>query len=187
MRFQGNSIDNLIAAAKSKDEILVRDLIVDEIANTIQNNPKEMIKTLRNSNVKISDNSSLEDLVDIASYNLHNNLIFQKNLAVSINNKYLENSETYANSEGGGGSEGGGEGGKGGGGNIVSAIAGMIGSIGQFGASRNDLKAEEMRTKSKMYEKIFGGDKKTNWLPIVAIGGVLLIASLVVWRVTANK
>ena len=184
MRFQGNSIDNLIAAAKSKDEILVRDLIVDEMANAIQNNPKEMIKTLRNSNVRISDNASLEKLVDVASYNLHNNLIFQKNLAVSINNKYLANSETYANGEGEG--EGEGEGG-GGAGNIVSSIASMIGSIGQFGASKNDLKAEELRTKSKMYEKIFGGDKKTNWMPIVAIGGVFLIAALVVWKTTSNK
>jgi hypothetical protein len=185
MRFQGNSIDNLIAAAKSKDEILVRDLIVDEMANAIQNNPKEMIKTLRNSNVRISDNASLEKLVDVASYNLHNNLIFQKNLAVSINNKYLANSETYANGEGDGGSGDGG--GKGGGGNIVASIASMIGSIGQFGAAKNDLKAEELRTKSKMYEKIFGGDKKTNWLPIVAIGGVFLIAALVVWKTTSNK
>ena len=63
----------------------------------------------------------------------------------------------------------------------------MIGSIGQFGAAKNDLKAEELRTKSKMYEKIFGGDKKTNWLPIVAIGGVFLIAALVVWKTTSNK
>ena len=63
----------------------------------------------------------------------------------------------------------------------------MVGSIAQFGSSGKELKAEELKTKSKMYEKIFGKEEKTNWLPIAVIGGVLLIGALVVWRVTANK
>jgi len=192
MRFNGNTIENLISAKKSKDEILVKDLLVDEMSNIIQSEPKQMIKALRNSKVKISDTVSKQDLISIASYNLYNNPIFQKNLAVTITNRNLGSTESYANSEGGsgGGSSSGGEGGGEGGGGaagLVSALAGMIGSIGQFGAARNELKAEELRTKSKMYEKIFGKEKKTNWLPIAVIGGVLLIGALVVWRVTANK
>ena len=180
MRFQGNLIENLTAAAKSKDEVLVRELVLDGMANMIQNNPKEMIKTLRYSKVKISDKPSTEKLIEVASYNLHNNRIFQKNLAVTISKKGLANSNDYAEAEG---SSGGG----GGGGNIVSSIADMIGSIGKFGASRNDLKSEEARTKSKLFDKILGGGNKTNWMPIVVVAGVLLIGAMVVWRVTATK
>ena len=63
----------------------------------------------------------------------------------------------------------------------------MVGSISQWGASKNQLKAEEEKSKSLMYQKIFGNkEKKTNWLPIVAIAGVLLIGGIVVYRVTAK-
>jgi len=93
---------------------------------------------------------------------------------------------------GSGASSGGGEGGGEGGGaaaGIVSSVAGMIGSISQWGASKNQLKAEEAKSKGLMYEKIFGArqNKKTNWLPIVAIAGVLLIGGIVVYRVTAKS
>ena len=185
MRFNGNTIENLISAKKSKDEILVKDLLVDEMSNIIQSEPKQMIKALRNSKVKISDTVSKQDLISIASYNLYNNPIFQKNLAVTITNRNLGSTESYANSEGGSG--GGSSSGGGGGSDIISALAGMVGSIAQFGSSGKELKAEELKTKSKMYEKIFGKEEKTNWLPIAVIGGVLLIGALVVWRVTANK
>ena len=63
----------------------------------------------------------------------------------------------------------------------------MIGSIGKWGSSANDLKAEELRTKSKMYEKIFGGQQKRNWMPIIVVSGVLLIGAMVVWRMTAKN
>lgn len=182
MRFQGNVVDNLTAAARSNDKILVREIIIDEMANIIENDPKQMIKALRFSKVKLSDSVSKEELVSLASYNLHNNTIFQKNLAVTLSMKGSAENHDYANQDGGGG---GGEGG--GGGNIVSSIADMVGSIGKWGASANDLKAEESKTKGKMYEKIFGGQQKTNWLPIVALAGVLLIGGIVVWRVTAKN
>ena len=149
------------------------------MANIIENSPKEMIKTLRYSNVKVNDSVSKEKLVALASYNLYNNPLFQKNIAVTL---VIGNSATksdYASAEGGKGG--------GGGGNIVSAVANMIGSIGKWGASSNDLKAEEERTKGKMYEKIFGGQQKRNWMPIIVVSGVLLIGALVVWRTTAKN
>ena len=63
----------------------------------------------------------------------------------------------------------------------------MIGSISMWGASKNELKTEEAKSKALMYSKIFGAnEKKTNWLPIVAIAGVLLIGGVVVYRVTAK-
>ena len=84
MRFNGNIVENLQAAAESQDEILMKDILIDEMANIIENNPKQMKKTLRYSNVKVSDDISKKKLISLASYNLYNNPIFQKNLAVTL-------------------------------------------------------------------------------------------------------
>lgn len=177
MRYSGNVVNNLMSAAKSQDKVLIKELLVDAMANMIENDPKEMIKTLRHSKVDISENASTSELIKVSSYNLHNNPIFQKNLAVAFTSNGDAESSDYAEAEGG--SEKGG---------LVSSIADMVGSISQWGQSSNDLKKEEERTKARMYEKIFGDNKpKTNWLPIVAIAGVLLIGGIVVWRVTSNK
>ena len=179
MRFQGNIIENLTAAAQSQDESLIKDLVIDEMANIIENDPKEMIKTLRYSKVKVDDAASKEELINLSVKNLYNNSIFQKNLAVTLTKKDSATQHDYAGAEGGGGG--------GGGGNIVSSIADMIGSISKWGASSNDLKSEESRTKARMFEKIFGGQEKTNWMPIIVVAGVLLIGAMVVWRVTAKN
>ena len=191
MRFQGNITENLIAAARSKDSVLLRELVIDKIANIIQTSPKEMVKILRYSKVDISDTATMKELVNAASYNLHNNLLFQKNLAVTIEKGSSAQAEEYAQADdGGGGSTAGGVviNSGGGGGSMVSSIADMIASIGKYGASSNDLKAEQEKSKSLMYQKIFGdGEEKTNWMPIIVIAGVLLIGAMVVWRVTATK
>ena len=180
MRFQGNVVQNLTAAARSNDEILMKELLIDAMVNIIETQPKEMAKTLRYSNIKASDTASKEDLIRLASYNLYNNPIFQKNLAVTLVMGDDATKSDYASAEGSGGEGGGG-------GNIVASIADMIGSISKWGASNQDLKAEEERTRGQMYEKIFGQEKKTNWMPIVVVGGVLIIGAIVVWRMTAKK
>jgi hypothetical protein len=208
MRYQGNIIENLDAAAKARDKSLLKDLILDKISELIQTNPKAIIKALRLSNVKVSNGASKEELINKSVDNLYSNRLFQKNIAVTFVANGIANNSEYANSTGqgfdlsallggGGGGGGGGaapsggaEGGGGGGaGGIVSSIAGMVGSISQWGASKNQLKAEEAKSKGIMYEKIFGArqNKKTNWLPIVAIAGVLLIGGIVVYRVTAKS
>jgi len=199
MRYQGNIIENLHSAAMSNDKVLLKDLILDKTAELIQANPKAIIKALKMSNVKVSDSATKAQLISIAVDNIYQNRIFQKNLAVTIAENGIAQNAAYSNFNlkeffgklggGGGGtpSEGGGGSGGGGGGSAVSAIADMIGSISQWGASKNQLKAEEAKSKSLMYQKIFGDkEKKTNWLPVVAIAGVLLIGGIVVYRVTAK-
>jgi|TARA_R110000787_G_scaffold11722_5_gene38446 hypothetical protein len=177
MRFQGDIIENLTAAAQSQDENLIQELVIDEMANIIENDPNEMIKTLRYSKVKVDDTASKEELINLSVKNLYSNSIFQKNLAVTFTKKGSAAKHDYAGAEGDGG----------GGGNIISSIANMIGSIGKWGSSSKDLKAEESRTKARMFEKIFGSGKKRNWMPIIVVAGVLLIGAMVVWRVTAKN
>jgi len=211
MRYQGNIIQNLDSAAKSRDKALLKDLILDKLSELIQTNPKAIIKALRLSNVKVSNNASKEELINKSVDNLYSNRLFQKNIAVTFVANGIADNSAYANSTGqgfdlsallGGGGGGGAAASSGGGGaaassggggaaaaGIVSAVSGMVGSISQWGASKNQLKAEEAKSKGLMYEKIFGArqNKKTNWLPIVAIAGVLLIGGIVVYRVTAKS
>jgi hypothetical protein len=205
MRFQGNIIENLYSARRAKDSALLKELILDKTSELIDKQPKSIIKALKKSNIRVSDNANKMQLIDLASKNLYENRIFQKNLAVTIATDGIAQDSEYANSTGqgfdlsgllGGLGGGGGDAAAGGGGaaaggggaaGIISSVADMVGSIGQFGASRNQLKLEEQKSKAAMYEKVFGAKKKTNWLPIVIIAGVLLIGGVVVWRVTANK
>jgi hypothetical protein len=205
MRFQGNIIENLYSARRAKDSALLKELILDKTSELIDKQPKSIIKALKKSNVRVSDNANKMQLIDLASKNLYENRIFQKNLAVTIATDGIAQDSEYANSSGfdlnailgsvgggggaaaGGAASGGAAAGGGGAAGIISSVADMVGSIGQFGASRNQLKLEEQKSKAAMYEKVFGAKKKTNWLPIVIIAGVLLIGGVVVWRVTAKK
>lgn len=183
MRFKGNVIENLQAASESRDNILFNEIIIDYIANLIEDKPDELVKILRYSNIELKNDVSKHDLINIASYNLHNNTIFHKNIAVNLAKGSSATKEDYASAEGelSESTDGGNAG------SIVSSIANMIGSISSWGASSKDLKSEEIKSKNLLYEKIFGEEKKTNWTPIVLIGGILIIGAIVVWRLTAKK
>jgi len=181
MRYGGNFIENIRNAAKSKDTELMRSLVLDAVSSMIENDQKIVIDSLRKSNVLIKDDITKENLINKVSYNIVNNPIFQKNIETSIADFLMKNPR-FDNAEGVDG------GGQGGGGNIVAELSGMVGSVFNYMGSRNELKAQEASSKATIYSKVFGSDsQKTNWLPIVAIAGVLLIGGLVVWRVTGKK
>jgi len=190
MRYYGNFAENIINAHKSKDKFLLKELIYDETARLIEMNPELVINALKSSNVDVSDNASKLELVGLSAYNIVNNPIFQKNLEVAISEGQgydIPNRDRFSNEDGGGdaGGDAGGEGG--GGAGMAAAIAGAVSSIFDFASSSQDLKSEEEKAKAAMYAKIFGEEKKTNYMPIIIVGGVLLIGAIVVWRVTANK
>jgi len=190
MRFQGDIAHNLKNAIMANDDTLARELIADELVSIIESNPKEVINALEHSKVNIDEDASKEDLIDIVAYNIVNNPIFRKNTAVLFTMKgsnRTPNEEDYASQSGSSGSGGSGSGGGGATAGLVGSLADMIGSAFKFGSSSKELKAQEESTKATMYAKLFGENKKTNWMPIVVIGGVLLIGALVIWRVTANK
>ena len=201
MRFQGNVVHNLLAAQKAQDEQLAKDILIDEMANIIETNPKEMVKVLRYSNVNVSETANQRKLVDLASYNFYNNPLFQKNLAVNIVKKSSAQPSDYASAVGAGavgaastaagatGSIGGAAAGGAGGWitGVTQTVGDLFKSISGYGRSKNELKSEEERTKLLMYEKIFGQQQQRNWLPIIVIGGVLLIGAIVVFRTTGKN
>jgi hypothetical protein len=193
MRYHANISENIINAGVSKDKDLLLEIVLDEIATMIQENPEPLIEVLQESNVKISSTPSKEDLINAVTKNIYRNRDFQKNLSLLFakgvyrqpaREEFAMSQAEYHNQDGGGG---GGEGG--GGGNIVASVADMVGSIADWGKSGNELKAAEAGASATLYSKIFGDktDKKTWLLPAIALAGVLLIGGLVVWRVTGKN
>lgn len=181
MRFQGDIVHNLTNAIQAKDENLAREMLNDELATIIEHNPNELANALRNSKVSVGDSPSKEELVNLTSYNIVNNPIFQKNVAVMFSMKGSNQTPTdsdYASASGdmsSGGGDGGGSGG------TVGAVSAAIGEIFKFGTSFNTLKSEEEKTKASLYAKVFGEGKKTNWMPVILIGGVLLIGGIIAY------
>jgi hypothetical protein len=190
MRYHANIRENIINAVRANDKALAREIVLDEIVTLIEESPNELAEALRKSKVTVSTPLTKEELIDKSAYALINNPIFQKNIAVVF--AAQEENRTPAREEfasfgknkdkGGGSKEGGG-----GGGGAVSSIADAVSSVFGFATATQNLKSEEEKAKAAMYSKIFGKEKKRNWMPIVVIGGVLLIGALVVWRVTARK
>jgi len=185
MRYHANIVENITNAIKANDKHLAKEIILDEIVTLIEENPSELTRALKESKVNIGSAPSKEELIDKSAYALVNNPIFQKNLAVvlvSQQENRVPAREEFSNNDAKGG-----KGGGGGGGNMVSSIANAVGSIFGFATATQQLKGEEQKAKSVMYEKIFGQQKKRNWMPIIVLGGVLLIGGLVVWKVLSNK
>lgn len=207
MRYQGNFAENIINASRSNDKRLAKEIVLDETSRLIQDRPESIIKALTESDVSVQANASTASLINKVSYNIVNNSIFQKNLEVAIaenQNVSLPNRGGYSNlgvdvkdmtvagaeaaTSGGAVQDAAGKvGGGAATGGVVGAIAGAVGSIFDFATSQTELKSEEEQAKAMMYAKIFGEEKKTNWMPIIIIGGVLLVGGLVAWRVLAKK
>jgi hypothetical protein len=185
MRITANTKENLLSAAKAKDEILGKEILFDALSNLIEEDQEQVLTALKKSGVTLSPNAGKERIIEAVSYNIVNNPIFQKNIAVVLafhNTGEKPSEEDYLSAEG--------EGGGGGGASWVTAITSAVGSVMGFASSTQELKATEADAKARMYEKILGGqqqEKKTNWLPIIAVAGVLLIGGLVVWRTTGKK
>jgi hypothetical protein len=181
MRYHANISENIVNAAKANDKALVQQIVLDEIVTLIEENPEKLSKALEDSSVNVSSNPSKEELINKSAFALVNISSFKRNISNVLASQMIDRQparQEFSNSEGGEG---------GGGGGWIAAIAGAVSSGFAFGSATQNLKSEEAKAKSAMYAKIFGKERKRNWLPIIALTGVLLIGALVVWRVTATK
>jgi hypothetical protein len=217
MRYNGSFMLNFEGAVKSKDLTLQEDLILDEIADLIESNPSIVAECLRQSNVKVSQNPSKTELINLVSKQLFDNFVFRDNIGGLIAMKGKYNTE-YSNANGefwdkikawwserfdrrqhreankadrkdarGEGSSEGKQGQVQMGTDAVSAIAGAIGSVFSFATSAMDQKARAEEARMKLAEKVLAPEKKTQWLPIVIIGGVLIIGGIVAFMTLRQK
>jgi len=204
MIYGGNMMSNFSGGVLSKDRDMTKDVVLSEIHKILDKSPEVLIETLNSSGQAVSKNVSKKDLVHLTVENLYENPKFRDNISALI----IEGNETNYNNLDGDGSfmnklqglfnkGGGGADASSGGGSApkvtvgadpISAIAGAIGSIFSFAQSGKDRKAAKESDKRKLQMSLLADDdKKTNWLPIVLIGGILLIGGAVAYVSLKNK
>jgi hypothetical protein len=159
MRYAGNNIENISVAMNAKDHTLLKDMLLDEIAFLIKDKKQEVISALQSSGVNISPSASVQAVINAVAENIYTNTAFKN----AISQLIAENTTpTHSNSAGA----------------IVGAVGQSISSVFGFATEKQRLKTEQEQSKQKLYEKLLGG-KKTNYMPIIVVGGVLIIGAIV--------
>lgn len=71
---------------------------------------------------------------------------------------------------------------------VIGTLGGVTESIFDWKTSQTNQEIANEQAKLSLYEKLLGGaGGKTNWMPIVVVGGVLLIGAIVVLVVLKKK
>lgn len=177
MRYEGKSFkSNFMNAIGSNDVELQRDIILDQIAELIKTNVSLVVDALIKSGVSVPDRYTKIDIINLVSEAIYNNAEFQKNIAFLIQKKTLN----FSNGTGDGSKIGGA---------LSSFFSTGLSSVFSVIGSVQDRKAAEANAKASLYGKIFGDDQaqKTNYLPYIIIGGVLLLGGIIAVVVLKGK
>jgi hypothetical protein len=175
MRYQSTNIaENILKASEAQDTPLVREIVISELVESIETQPALVVQALRDSNVHVPQDVTNRQLADKLAYALTYNDEFLSKVPNII--KVHEEGkkpirEEYASAVG----------------VITAAITAVTTAVaGAFkqAEKKKDLEAQQEATKQVIYSKLLGEKKKTNWIPILVVSGVLLIGAIVVWRVT---
>jgi hypothetical protein len=71
---------------------------------------------------------------------------------------------------------------------VIGTLGGVTESIFDWKTSQTNQQIANEQAKISLYEKLLGGaGGKTNWMPIVVVGGVLIIGAIVVFATLKNK
>ena len=200
MIYGGNMMSNFSGAVLSNDKDMTKDVVLSEVHKILDKSPEVLIETLNKSGQAISKNASKKEIVHLTVENLYDNPKFRENISALIitgnENQYnnadgalmgkLQGLFSKSSSDSSGGAStpqvtvGA---------DPISAIAGAIGSVFSFAKSKGDAKTAKEADKRKLQMSLLSddGSKKTNWLPIVLIGGILLIGGAVAYVSLKSK
>ena len=71
---------------------------------------------------------------------------------------------------------------------VIGTVGGVTESIFDWKTSKVDQETANQQAKMSLYEKLLAGKGgKTNWMPIVVVGGVLLLGGIVVYFTLKGK
>ena len=163
MIYGGNMMSNFSGAVNSQDNDMAKDVLLSEIHRVLDKNPEILIDALNNSGIATPSTISKRELIHSVVEALYESEKFRNNVSQFV----IEGNE-QANS------------------NFVGAIiatAGTtIGAIFKGVQNKNQTKAQKEADKRKLVSSLLEDKpKKTNYLPIVIIGGVLLIGGIVAY------
>lgn len=149
-------------AMKSKDEVLVRDILLDEITFLIEKHPSKIADALNKSNYKVSSSASKETLASKVSVAIHENKQFRDEISKLIATYNAKHSNVW--------------------GAIIGAVGTAVGGV--FGAvkANKETKAQEEETRRTLLEKLGSDGKRGTTIVMVTIAGLIIatIAILVI-------
>ncbi len=208
MRYGGNFMTNFSSAEGAGDKKLQRDMFFDEVAFMIKTYPNIVAGALKNSGVEIQDGFTMRELIKKTVRALYRNEKFRyefANLIVAVYTGAMANtialvqhqnsSQQYSNSAGsldsgqqvsnainttasstGSGASGGIVG------LIIGAVVGITTSSLNYASAKKLADAEEEKAQAMIISKLLGNNEKgINWIPIIILGGVLLIGGIAVY------
>ena len=191
MKFGGSFNKNWSSANGSGNTDFQKDVILDEVSRLIELDRPVVISALKDAGYSISPKAKKKEVIDKTVSALYRSNQFRHDIAKAI---VSANDPKYANAGGSASGAGAGAGKVGGGIDPVTAIANasaqLFGIFSSGFASRQEklrLQQEQERTKQEMYDKLLTENEKTNYLPYIIIGGVLIIGGIVAFFALRNK
>lgn len=162
MIYGGNMMSNFSGAINSQDDDMAKDVLLSEIHKILDKNPEILIEALNNSEIATSSTISKRELIHKVVEALYESEKFRENISKFV----IENNESYNNAVGA----------------IVAGALTSINAIFKGVQNKNKTKAQKEADKKKLLASILEDKpKKTNYLPIILIGGVLLIGGIVAY------
>ena len=169
MIYGGNMMSNFSGAINSQDNNMAKDILLSEIHSVLDKNPEVLIEALNNSGIATSSTISKRDLIHKVVEALYESEKFRDNISQFVIEGNEQDSSNFV-------------------GAIIAAAGTTIGAIFSGVQNRNKTKAQKEADRKLLVASLLEDKpKKTKWLPIVLIGGILLIGGAVAYVSLKNK
>jgi hypothetical protein len=162
MIYGGNMMSNFSGAINSQDNDMAKDVLLSEIHKVLDKNPEILIEALNNSEIATPSTISKRELIHKVVEALYESEKFRENVSKFV----IEENESYNNAVGA----------------IVAGSLTAFNQIFKGVQNKNKRKDQKEADKNKLLASVLEDKpKKTNYLPIILIGGVLLIGGIVAY------
>jgi hypothetical protein len=163
MIYGGNMMSNFSGAINSQDNDMAKDVLLSEIHKVLDKNPEILIDALNNSGIATPSTISKRELIHKVVEALYESEKFRDNISQFVIEGNEQESSNFV-------------------GAIIATAGTTIGAIFKGVQNKNQTKAQKEADKKKLLATVLEDKpKKTNYLPIIIIGGVLLIGGIVAY------
>jgi hypothetical protein len=178
VRYADNFLINATQALKTGNKDVQKDMIFSEVASLIAEHPDKVIVALKESGVEVPTGIETRSLIKLTVKNLFENKSFQKELAVLISQYVLiKTPQEYSNVTAL---------------DWIGDIANMIEGVATpiIEAEYTDERIKEAQAQAEAQitaQVLLEREKRKKMLPLMIIGGTLLIGGIVLFFALRNK
>ena len=156
-------MSNFSGAINSQDNDMAKDVLLSEIHKVLDKNPEVLIDALNNSEIATPSTISKRELIHKVVEALYESEKFRDNVSKFVIEGNEQESSNFV-------------------GAIIATTGATLGAIFKGVQNKNQTKAQKEADKNKLLASVLEDKpKKTNYLPIILIGGVLLIGGIVAY------